>query len=558
MNPTERDDGPVSGRSADEPFPFQTQLFTVLMLVSVALRLWILIVSRHYLRSDEAVTAMEALDIMEGGPIPIFHYGQAYGGGHTIEALMAIPWFAVFGPSDYLFKLGPALLSCVYIWLVYLTLYRFFNKRYALIAAAVFAFFAPFVAFSFYNNGGSVTTLFGWLGLYLFFRSYFAESEKRWSVMLAGASLGFAYYCFDYALYYLVAVIALWILKYNIHLWKRWRCLVLLLLGFFIGASPLIYFNLTHEFANFKHVLFAVVRPNSTRALGPFARFAGLFSHDLPAFFSLDVEDFPAEISPISYFSYGLFLIAMLYVFVRLAPAAVAMFRSFFARKTAVSVDEQRIVYLVFLIILYIAIYSVSNVGGNVPRYLIVLCPLIPMMLAWAAYDLGRRRLIPAVLFLTLFAILQIPFLVQFARDDTILEWDVRTHGEDMKTLAKFLLDNNLTTVVTPYEIKWKLMFESQGKIVCAAYLFGFDRDPKYNLEVVDRVNRRKMPVAFVFDKEYKLPQVALKINPEGAFDLDAFHAFLKRGQITYQITPVGQDYVVYHGFSKPLSLIAH
>ena len=127
-----------------------------------------------------------------------------------------------------------------------------------------------------------------------------------------------------------------------------------------------------------------------------------------------------------------------------------------------------------------------------------------------------------------------------------------------MKTLAKFLLDNNLTTVVTPYEIKWKLMFESQGKIVCAAYLFGFDRDPKYNLEVVDRVNRRKMPVAFVFDKEYKLPQVALKINPEGAFDLDAFHAFLKRGQITYRITPVGQDYVVYHGFSKPLSLIAH
>jgi hypothetical protein len=221
-------------------------------------------------------------------------------------------------------------------------------------------------------------------------------------------------------------------------------------------------------------------------------------------------------------------------------------------------VGERRVLYLVVLMIFYLAIYSLSKSGGSVPRYLIALCPFVPMMIAWAAYDLGRRHLIPAALFVTLFVVLQIPFVVQFARDDTILEWDVRTHGGDIRKLANFLLANNLTTVVTPYEIKWKLMFESRGKIVCAAYLFGFDRDPKYNTEVVDRVNRRKMPVAFVFDKEYKLPRVALKINPEGAFNLEAFHALLQRSRITYQITPVGQDYVVYHGFSKPLSLIAH
>src|ERR1700675_206084 len=140
MNPAQREDAAVLSRSTDEPFPHQTQIFIVLILLSAALRLWLLIVSRHYLRSDEAVTAMEALDIMGGGPIPIFHYGQAYGGGHTIEALMAIPWFAAFGPSDYLFKLGPALLSCIYTGLIYLTLYQFFNKRFALLTAAVFAF----------------------------------------------------------------------------------------------------------------------------------------------------------------------------------------------------------------------------------------------------------------------------------------------------------------------------------------------------------------------------------------------------------------------------------
>ena len=79
----------------DEPFARQTQIFLLLMSVSIGLRLWLLIVSRHYLNSDEAVTAMMALDILDGGPIPIFFYAQPYGGGQTVQALMAVPWFEI-------------------------------------------------------------------------------------------------------------------------------------------------------------------------------------------------------------------------------------------------------------------------------------------------------------------------------------------------------------------------------------------------------------------------------------------------------------------------------
>jgi hypothetical protein len=177
------------------------------------------------------------------------------------------------------------------------------------------------------------------------------------------------------------------------------------------------------------------------------------------------------------------------------------------------------------------------------------------LILVWAAYDLGKRRLIPAAILSALFVALQIPFMIQLATDKTIPEWEVRTHGEDMKALAKFLLDNNLTTVATPYDIKWKLMFESRRKIVCAAYMFGFDRESKYNREVIDRVNRRGMPLAFVFDKEYKLAKVALRFNPRGAFDVAGFHEFLRKNRIRYQVTPVGEDYIVYHGFSQHFAL---
>ena len=540
---------------SDEPYPRQTQLFLLLMFASVGLRLWLLLTARHFLNSDAAATAMMALDILDGGPIPFFLYGQPYGGGQTVQALMAVPWFAIFGPSDSLFKLGPAMLSCCYILVVYLCLYAFFNKRYALIAAAFFSFFPTFLAFNFDYTGEMIMSFFGWLGLYFFLCSYFAERERGGLILLSGMALGFAYYYFDYGLYYLVAVVVLWVLKENIHLWRRWRSVLSLVAGFLIGASPLIYYNFTHDFENFKFLIWKTTEPDPMLAFSVLIRFARLLYHDLPAFFSLEIDDFPRQISPVSYLSYGLFLVPLLYILVRIRPAVSSIIRSFFAGKVAVLSPEQRVVYLVLLMILYFALYSLARAGGNAPRYLIVLAPLVPMLLAWAAYDLGRRALIPAAIFIALFGALQVPFYFQLATDKTVPEWDVRTHGEDIKTLAEFLLDNNLTTVVTPYEIKWKLMFGSRRKIVCASYLFGFDREQKYNLEVIRRVNSEGAPLAFVFDKEYKLSKIQQRYNPKAGFDFAAFHEFMQRNQITYQITRVGEDYVVYHGFSKHFPL---
>src|SRR5437870_9280873 len=99
MNAMQGEDETVGGRSADEPFPFQARLFVTLMLLSAALRAWLLVVSRHYLNSDEAVSAMMALDILDGGPIPLFLYGQPYGGAYAVIALMAVPGFAALAPS---------------------------------------------------------------------------------------------------------------------------------------------------------------------------------------------------------------------------------------------------------------------------------------------------------------------------------------------------------------------------------------------------------------------------------------------------------------------------
>jgi 4-amino-4-deoxy-L-arabinose transferase-like glycosyltransferase len=539
----------------DEPFRHQKWLILILLVAALGVRLWLLIASRHYLRSDEAVVAMEALDIMEGGPVPFFLYGQFYGGGQTVDALMAIPLFALFSPSEYLFKLVQILLSMPFVFVIYWGLYQFIGKRYALIAMAVFSFFSTFIQFSFFYNGGMAMSLFGWLGLYFFFRTYFDDEEKPVTIALCGVSLGFACYCFEYAYYYLAAVLALWILKENIHLWRSWRQMLCFAGGFLLGALPLIYFNFTHDFANFRSLLTMNSRPDSNMLLSILNRFGLLLSRDLPSFFSLSIDDFSEHIPLASYIAYGIFLISLIYTVIRNMSGIIALARAFFSGRKAIVAPGERMVYILLLLFMYFVIYSLSSSGGSTPRYLIAVYPLIPFIVAWAAYDLGKRHFVPAAIVLGLFMAIQAEFIVDLSRDTTLTEWHIQTHGRDIKALARYLLDNNFTTVLTPYEIKWRLMFESGRRIVCAAYAFGFDRENKYNMEVIERVNRKGMPLTVVFDREYKMPQIALNFNPMGAFDLAGFHQFLQQNKITYQRTPVGEDYIVYHNFSKHFSI---
>jgi hypothetical protein len=545
---------PAQILSEDQPFRHQNRLFIILMLAALGVRLLLLVASRHYLRSDEAVVAMEALDIMEGGPVPFYMYGQAYGGGNTVDALLAIPWFALFGPSEYLFKMGQILESLVCVFFVYLGLYQYIGKRFALIAVAVLCFYSTFVQFSFFSNSAMSMLLFGWLGLYFFFRGYFDE-ETPTAVAMCGVAIGFAIYCFEHAYFYLAAVIALWLIKENIHLWRKWRLLLFFAGGILIGALPMIYFNLTHDFANIRSLLATNARSDSNLLLSMVIRFVRLFTRDLPTFFSLSIDDFPDEIPLSAYLAYGVFLLSLLYTVIRTRSGMLSLARNFVSGRRAVASPEDRIIYILLMLFLYFVIYSVSSMGGSTPRYLLVSCTFIPLIIAWAAYDFGKRHVVPAVIFLSLFGAVQLLNGAALAKDQTIVEWHIPVQGHSINTLAKYLLDNNLTTVLTPYEIKWRLMFESRRKIVCASYAFGFDRENTYNQEVIERVNRKGVPLTVVFDKEYRMPRIALNFNPNAAFDLAGFHRFLEQNQIAYQITPVGEDYIVYHDFSKRFSI---
>ncbi len=558
------DTTPSSRAESDEPFPNQALWFATLMIVSVIFRIALLLYSQKFLQSDEALVGMIALDIAEGKPIPIFPYGNDYAGGHIFEALLMVPGLKLVGPSGVVVAGVPAMISCLYLAVAYFALYRFWGKRLALVATTFFSFSCAFVTYNYYVNGSMTTMLFSWIGMAFFLEFFLGEKERPLAIFFSGLALGFAYYCFDYALFYIFLVGLLWALKEKWRIWRQSLSFVCFFTGLGIGASPLIYYNMNNGWRNFENLFVRTAGRNEKSSLEQFfTKFLNLFTHDLPAFFSIEIYDFAERISWLSYAAHALFMASCVYLIWRKRRTVGLWLRSLFKAQTPALERQDRPVYFILFMLIYMCLYCASFSGGKAPRYLLPLYPFVPAVMAWAFLDIIPRFPKLAWSLLAIFAITQVWFLGILAADRTTTEWRITTHGEEIETLANYLESNHMTTVMTPYEIKWKLMFHTNRRILCASYMFQFDRqnsdDPNedYNLKVVERVENEGAPLTLVLDREWRMPRIVEEFQPGKSFKTEEFFAILKLQGITFEETKIGRDYTVYHHFNPPLSLVA-
>lgn len=536
-------------------------LFAAVLLLAFALRMILILHSQRYLRSDEALVGVIALDIMEGNGIPAFPYNNPYGGGHIVEALMAIPFLALFDASDVIITSMSALMGCGIMVVTWFLVSRILGRREALLTSVLLACSCTFVAFNVNVNGGMTTMFFGTAGLWLFLEDYLSPRRRAWLMLCSGILFGLAWWGFDYALFLPIGALGLLYARDGFRL-ARWKHSLPWLAGIPLGAMPLLVYNFTHDFANFRNLLGRASSGAPPDAEAPLfvTRFASklvtFVTADLPASFTKEVYDYPESIPLWAYGGAALTLLLFAYILVDqrrgLIPAARLFVSPF---RLGVLPPENRILYFLWFTALYIGIVCATGAGGKALRYLIPLYPLVPILLAWSLMRVSELSRPAARVLAILFLLAQIPALAGLYNDRSTREWKISTDGRGIAQLAAFLDAEGIDTVATPYEIKWKLMLETRKRIVCAAYMFGFDRETRYNLEVADRVNRRRERFAFIFDKEFRIPRIALNFNPRGAFDVDLFHEFLDRRGITWKTARVGEDYLVYYDFSPPFNL---
>jgi hypothetical protein len=88
----------------------------IFLLVAVAVRAWLTIHTHGIIEGDEALLGLQAEQILRGSH-PIYFWAQPYMG--TLEAHLVALLFWIAGPSAWILRLEPVLLSLLLVWLTW-------------------------------------------------------------------------------------------------------------------------------------------------------------------------------------------------------------------------------------------------------------------------------------------------------------------------------------------------------------------------------------------------------------------------------------------------------
>lgn len=182
-----------------------------------------------------------------------FFYGQSYGGGGAIEAYIAAIPFAIFGASSIALK---AVALC--FWLVTIALcYRFclqcFDYATAILSSIILIMATALIEWHLKMRGGYAAIPMFFMIILMCFRNLVDKASQRgWQLLAFGLVCGAAYYNLELILPFLFTLLLFSL--YWRHIFWKWKPILLTVAGFIIGAGPLLLFNVTHGFINFRYV----------------------------------------------------------------------------------------------------------------------------------------------------------------------------------------------------------------------------------------------------------------------------------------------------------------
>ena len=339
-------------------------LIVVGVAVGIGLRAWILLSSQGTLDSDEAVWGLMARHFQHG-ELSTFYWSQSYGG--TLETILTVPVFWVFGASVASLRVVPIVLWAVAALLLWRIGRRILDERRGLVAALLFWTWSPYFvwkstrAHGFYGSG----LVLGLAAILLAIR--LVNRESRVDFALLGFALGLGWWATPQtAILGLPAVI--WLV------WRRPSALrgaVVAGPAFLLGSAPWWLFNVQHDWAS--------LRP-SVDATSKFAHLHNLFSTTLPTALGLRLPSSLAwqPAAAIAVPIYGLALAGFVWLLWR-RPSGLGL---------------PLLAALIFPILYTVSSYTWLNTE---PRYLTFAYPVIVLLVASAATSTLRIAAIAVV-----------------------------------------------------------------------------------------------------------------------------------------------------------------
>ena len=357
-------------------------IIAALFLLAIAAR--VLFILYPVMDSDMAIVGLQGMHFMEGKFFTMF-YGQDY--GSAFLGYIAAVLFSLFGVSRYALNSIAPLLSMLYLTGIYLTARRVMPRTGALIALGL-ACLGPFylIWHSVLARALNIETITTgvWI-MYVTLRVFkLAPGSKayNWHLGLFGFLSGLVFWFHGLGAYFF--------LPCGLLLWRNDPRLIirpaalLALLGFFVGVSPLLHYNLTHDWGTYYYL-------TSPRPQDPFL--TSLIWAAGKGFGTISGSTQPGTTK---WFLPGVSQVFWLISLLAVLGALVIWGKDLWLRMLGDSKAKGgEVFFMVFLTIsLLYAILGGSS--SNSARYLLAWYAVLPLMLAQSLYWLMQRGRIAA------------------------------------------------------------------------------------------------------------------------------------------------------------------
>lgn len=433
----------------------QTLYLLLIIILGAALRFDFLYSSNFQIESDEAIVGLMAKHHMEGGPLPVFYYGQHYMG--SFEPWLVSIAYRITGVGNFGLKIIPYIFSVLLIYLSYLIAAELGDRRTGLMAAVLTACApAALMVWGLKARGGFIElVVLGGLALYLCIRYLKSKSDIFPSYSAIALILGLSWWI-NFQIIYFIIPIGIFLTIFSCRKERFTRFIGASFLGifcFFLGSLPFWIYNLENNFISQEIFL----RPKTSATID---NLFGFFETALPIIMGAKrfwhMRDF---VSGVSFPYYGLFtLIALIFIWQR-RQQIVNLF------KLKVNSDHGPELLAVFVFVTFV-IFVKSSFGYLVhaPRYLLpVYIGIYPLIAFVIAAYLSRRT---GVLVLSLLVILNI-FSCYYkgrALEGEPYVFQQQRTSKSHSGLIKWLQKENINFVRTNYWIGYRLALETKEK----------------------------------------------------------------------------------------------
>lgn len=441
-----------------------------LLAVWVPLKLALMMTAQSHLDGDEAVIGVMAMHVARGQDFPFYFWGQHYGGGSALEAYLTALPFLLVGPSSIAFRLVPMMFSVTAVVLAYRLVQSLRGRLAASVSTMLILTSSALVEWFAKSRGGYVeSTVFLLAILTLLRRMETGAGAPLRAAFAIGLTGGLAYYVQENALPFVVigCAAAVWLRRGQ----RPLATAAALLGGLAIAASPVVVYNVLHDWQNLDYVLHA-------SALGR-ASVAGVVRAAL--------RNLPALFQPHNFDCYppALDTRTVVEAAIVVAVALVAALRTIVAylRNPSGSVV---LATLSVYVVVFLAYALLSLRTQTSPRYFFNLA--VPMLLltgvslgeglaSLCERSLSVRALASSAALVLLIALGAYSHAQAF-RVELVADAVWRKNGElacmwspggDLSAVVAYLEREKIVAVRSPYFSQWRIVFESAERIAASS-----------------------------------------------------------------------------------------